>query len=101
MNRQAGKKTHGWTDRQRQTDRQIDRQTDRQTGSQTDGQSDRQTDRQTDGQTGRQAGRQTDRQTDKHKKRVGTCSAKIFVKFHSTTFQPTAFLRSSGSQVYT
>ena len=42
--------------------------------------SDRQTDRHT--QT------ETDRQTDNHKKRVGSCSAKIFVKFHSTTFGP-------------
>ena len=37
--------------------------------------------------------RQTDKQTDKHKKRVGSCSAKIFVKYHSTMFRPTAFFR--------
>ena len=51
---------------------------ERQAGKQTERQMDRQTNRQTD--------QPTDRQTDKHKKRVGSCSAKIFVKFHSTTF---------------
>ena len=56
----------GGEGRGRQVNRQIERQMDRQTNRQTD--------------------QPTDRQTDKHKKRVGSCSAKIFVKFHSTTF---------------
>ena len=35
--------------------------------------------------------------SDKYKKRVGSCSAKIFVKYHSTMFWPTAD-RQTGRQ---